>query len=150
FHTMSARTSTMSTLSSRALPSAPLPALLVACLAATWLIWGSTYFAIKFALLSLPPFFQMGTRFVVAGGVLVAWMRWRRAPWPSLRQWRNAAIVGALMLGGGMGGTAYAEVSVGSGLVVAFIAVVPLMIAALNGLYGIRPARLELAGIALG
>src|SRR5258706_1547371 len=54
------------------------------------------------------------------------------------------------MLGGGMGGTAYAEQTVGSGLVVAFIAVVPLMIAALNRLYGLKPTRLELAGIVVG
>ena len=52
------------------------------CLAATWLVWGSTYLAIKFALLSFPPFFQMGTRFLVAGVLLMAWMRWRGAPWP--------------------------------------------------------------------
>src|SRR5258706_5716546 len=109
---------------------------LIVCLAATWLVWGSTYLAIKYALLSFPPFFQMGTRFLFAGVVLMAWMRWRGAAWPNAIQWRNALIVGALMLGGGMGGTACAEVSVGSGLVVAFIAVVPLMIAALNRLYG--------------
>ena len=54
-------------------------------------------------------------------------MRVRGAPWPNRRQWRNALVVGTLMLGGGMGGTAHAEVSVGSGLVVAFIAVVPLL-----------------------
>ena len=102
------------------------------CLAATWLVWGSTYLAIKFALVSFPPFFQMGTRFVVAGALLLAWMRWRGAPGPTRAQWRNALVVGTLMLGGGMGGTAYAEQTVGSGLVVAFIAVVPLMIAPLN------------------
>ncbi|MDE2147295.1 MAG: EamA family transporter [Burkholderiales bacterium] len=135
-------------------PAAParpaLPPLLLACLAATWLVWGSTYLAIKFALLSLPPFLQMGTRFVAAGGLLLAWMRWRGAPWPSPAQWRNAALVGALMLGGGMGGTAVAEESVGSGLVVAFIAVVPLMMAALNWAGGTRPRRLEAAGIGVG
>jgi drug/metabolite transporter (DMT)-like permease len=130
--------------------SAPLPAFLVLCLVATWLVWGSTYLAIKYALISFPPFFQMGTRFLFAGVLLMAWMRWRGAPWPQRRQWRNALWVGALMLGGGMGGTAFAELSVGSGLVVAFIAVVPLIIAALNRLWGIVPGRLELAGIALG
>ncbi len=129
---------------------ATLPPLLWLCLAATWLVWGSTYLAIKFALLSFPPFFQMGTRFVCAGALLLAWMRWRGAPWPTRVQWRNALAVGALMLGGGMGGTALAEVSVGSGLVVAFIAVVPLMIAALNRLWGVVPGRLELAGIIVG
>jgi drug/metabolite transporter (DMT)-like permease len=130
--------------------SSSLSTLLWLCLAATWLVWGSTYLAIKFALLSFPPFFQMGTRFLFAGALLMAWTRWRGAPWPSLVQWRNALVVGTLMLGGGMGGTAVAEVSVGSGLVVAFIAVVPLMIAALNLLWGVVPGRLELAGIVVG
>jgi drug/metabolite transporter (DMT)-like permease len=124
--------------------------LLMLCLAATWLVWGSTYLAIKFALISFPPFFQMGTRFLCAGVVLMAWMRWRGAPWPNHLQWRNALVVGTLMLGGGMGCTAYAEQTVGSGLVVAFIAVVPLMIAALNRLWGVVPGRLELMGIGLG
>lgn len=127
-----------------------LPPLILLCLAATWLVWGSTYLAIKYALLSFPPFFQMGTRFLVAGALLMAWMRWRGAAWPDRRQWRNALAIGTLMLGGGMGGTAYAEVSVGSGLVVAFIAVVPLMIAALNLLWGVRPRALEAAGIVVG
>ena len=127
-----------------------LPPLILLCLAATWLIWGSTYLAIKFALLGFAPFFQMGSRFLVAGGLLMAWMRWRGAAWPDRAQWRNALVVGALMLGGGMGGTAYAEQTIGSGLVVAFIAVVPLMIAALNLLWDVRPRALEAAGIVLG
>ena len=62
-----------------------LSTLLLLCLAATWLIWGSTYLAIKFALLSFPPFFQMGTRFLAAGALLMAWMRWRGAAWPTRR-----------------------------------------------------------------
>jgi drug/metabolite transporter (DMT)-like permease len=114
------------------------------------LIWGSTYLAIKFALVSFPPFFQMGTRFLFAGVVLMGWMRLRGAPWPTPRQWLHALAIGTLMLGGGMGGTAFAEVSVGSGLVVAFIAVVPLLIAALNLFWGVVPRRIELAGIVLG
>ena len=124
--------------------------MLLLCLAATWLVWGSTYLAIKYALVSFPPFLQMGTRFVFAGALLMAWTRWRGAPWPDRTQWRNALLVGTLMLGGGMGGTAYAETSVGSGLVVAFIAVSPLMIAALNRLWGVVPSRLEIAGILVG
>ena len=144
----------MSTLTSHpaspAPPTLPMPPLLILCLAATWLVWGSTYLAIKYALLSFPPFFQMGTRFLFAGALLLAWMRWRGAAWPDRRQWRNALIVGTLMLGGGMGGTAVAEVTVGSGLVVAFIAVVPLLIAGLNLLWGVKPGRLEAAGIAVG
>lgn len=133
------------------LPRHALTPLVLACLAATWLVWGSTYLAIKFALISFPPFLQMGSRFLVAGVLLAAWMRWvRQAPWPSARQWRHALLVGALMLGGGMGGTAYAEQSVGSGLVVAFIAVVPVMMAAGLMLWRVFPSRLEAAGIAIG
>ena len=133
-----------------AAPRAGLSPLLIACLAATWLVWGSTYLAIKFALQSFPPFFQMGSRFLFAGALLLGWMRWRGAPWPSREQWRNALLIGALMLGGGMGGTAYAEQSVGSGLVVAFIAILPAMMAAGQMLWRVYPSRLEAAGIAVG
>ncbi|MEK8034772.1 drug/metabolite exporter YedA [Ideonella sp. DXS29W] len=131
-------------------PLLGLSPLLIACLAATWLVWGSTYLAIKYALLSFPPFFQMGTRFLTAGAILLAWMRWRGAALPTGVQWRNALICGTLMLGGGMGGTAVAETSVGSGLVVAFIAVLPLMIALVNLCYGVTPGKMESAGIAVG
>jgi drug/metabolite transporter (DMT)-like permease len=127
-----------------------LPTLIVGCLAATWLIWGSTYLAIKWALVSFPPFFQMGTRFVAAGLLLGAWALWRGAAWPTRSQWFSAAVLGALMLGGGYGATAWAEVSVSSGLVVAFIAVVPALVALMQWPYGVRPTRAETAGIALG
>jgi drug/metabolite transporter (DMT)-like permease len=135
-------------------PSPPSPSrwppLIVACLAATWLVWGSTYLAIKWALVSFPPFLQMGTRFIAAGLLLAGWMRWRGARWPQRREWLNAALLGTLMLGGGYGFTAVAEVSVSSGLVVAFIAAGPALQAALEWGYGLRPTRLEAAGIVLG
>lgn len=130
--------------------TAGLSPLVVACLAATWLVWGSTYLAIKFALVSFPPFVQMGSRFLVAGGLLLAWTAWRGAAMPSRRQWAHALVVGALMLGGGMGGTAYAEQTVGSGLVVAFIAVVPVLMALMLMAWRVFPTRLEAAGIAVG
>ena len=136
-----------------ALPSpAPLrlPPLIVGCLAATWLIWGSTYLAIKWALVSLPPFFQMGTRFVAAGLLLGAFARWRGARWPTRDEWFAALVLGALMLGGGYGATAVAQTSVSSGLVVAFIAVVPALVALAQWPYGVRPTALETAGITLG
>jgi drug/metabolite transporter (DMT)-like permease len=129
----------------------PLSPLIVASLAATWIVWGSTYLAIRFALVSLPPFLQMASRFLTAGLLLLAWMILvRRAAWPGAIQWRNALLVGALMLGGGMGGTAYSEQTISSGLVVAFIAIVPVIIVALNSLWKIHPSRRELAGIAIG
>ncbi|HZF78908.1 MAG TPA: EamA family transporter [Rubrivivax sp.] len=127
-----------------------LPALIVACLAATWLIWGSTYLAIKWALVSFPPFFQMGTRFVAAGLILGAWARWRGNAWPDRTQWTNAAVLGTLMLGGGYGATAVAQTSISSGLVVAFVAVVPALVALAQWPYGVRPSRIESVGIVLG
>src|SRR3989442_7703374 len=95
-----------------ALPSPGLSPLILACLAATWLIWGSTYLAIKWALISLPPFFQMGTRFLVAGGLLIAWMRLaRQESWPTRAEGRPALFLGTPMLGGGNWRTALAEPS---------------------------------------
>jgi drug/metabolite transporter (DMT)-like permease len=139
-----------STLAARA-PGLPrLPGLIVACLAATWLIWGSTYLAIKWALVSFPPFFQMGTRFVAAGLLLGGWAAWRGAKWPTSSEWFSALVLGALMLGGGYGATALAQTSVSSGLVVAFIAVVPALVALGQWPYGVRPSGREAAGIALG
>lgn len=124
--------------------------LLLACLAATWFIWGSTYLAIKFALVSFPPFFQMGSRFVVAGLLLIVWLKLRGRALPNLVEWRNAAIVGALMLVTGMGLTAYSELTVASGLVVAYIAIIPIIITAMNLPFGIKPGRLELVGMVVG
>ncbi len=143
----------MHVMTSTTLPRAgapPLPALVLACLAATWLIWGSTYLAIKWALVSLPPFFQMGTRFVAAGVLLGLLARWRGARWPNRGEWFSATVLGALMLGGGYGATAVAQVSVSSGLVVAFIAVVPALVAVAQWPYGVRPSVLEAAGVVLG
>jgi len=132
-------------------PAAPgLPPLIIACLAATWLIWGSTYLAIKWALVSLPPFFQMGSRFVAAGLLLGGFALWRGARWPGRGEWFSALVLGALMLGGGYGATAVAQTHIGSGLVVAFIAVVPALVALAQLPYGVRPSALETAGIALG
>jgi len=130
------------------------PALLLAALLSCYLIWGSTYLAIRFALESFPPFFQMGTRFLAAGVLLMAWVLWRgRASGvrlPSAREWRNALAIGALMLGGGMGLTASAELHVGSGLVAAFIAAVPMLVCGWGLLFGQRPSRLEFVGMAVG
>ena len=128
----------------------PLSPLLLACLAATWLIWGSTYLAIKFALESFPPFFQMGSRFLVAGSLLLIWLSLRGRALPTLVEWRNAAIIGTLLLVSGMGFTAYAEVTVASGLVVAFIAIIPILVTAMSLPFGVRPTRVELVGMLVG
>jgi drug/metabolite transporter (DMT)-like permease len=123
--------------------------LLLACLAATWLIWGSTYLAIKFALESFPPFYQMGSRFLVAGLLLIVWLKLRGRALPTLLEWRNAAIVGTLLLVG-MGFTAYSEQTVASGVIVAYIAIIPIIVTAMNLPFGVKPTRLELVGMLVG
>jgi drug/metabolite transporter (DMT)-like permease len=130
-------------------PWRPSP-LIVGCLAATWVLWGSTYLAIKWALVSFPPFFQMGTRFIAAGALLALWAGWRGACWPTREQRLSAFVLGALMLGGGYGFTAVAQTSVSSGLVVAFIAVVPALVVLAQWPYGVRPSRLQTLGVGLG
>lgn len=128
----------------------PLSPFLLACLAATWLIWGSTYLAIKFALVSFPPFFQMGSRFLVAGLLLLVWLKLRGRALPTPLQWRNAGIVGTLLLVSGMGFTAFAEQTVASGLVVAYIAIIPMIVTAMSLPFGVKPTRLELVGMLVG
>lgn len=128
----------------------PLPSLVIGCLAATWLIWGSTYLVIRFALSGFAPFFMMATRFLCAGALLMAWQLSRGDALPTARQWRNAMLIGALMLGGGMGCTAYAEQTIASGLVVAFIAVIPLLLVLINLLFGLYPRRSELLAVIVG
>jgi drug/metabolite transporter (DMT)-like permease len=127
------------------------PSLVGPALAACYLVWGSTYLAIRYALVSLPPFLGMGTRFATAGGLLFAWLLWRgKEPLPTRREWRNAFVIGTLMLGGGMGLCAASEQYIGSGLVAAFVAVTPMIVCGWGLLFGQRPSRLELAGMAVG
>lgn len=133
------------------------PSLLVPALLACYLIWGSTYLAIRVALVSFPPFFQMGTRFLAAGVLLMAWLLWRARKTgprtlaaPTLAQWRNATVIGTLMLGGGMGLTAAAEQHIGSGLIAAFIAVTPMVMCGWGLFFGQRPRRLEFLGMVVG
>jgi drug/metabolite transporter (DMT)-like permease len=140
----------MNNIASPAQPRRSLSALTLGCLAATWLIWGSTYLVIRFALTGFAPFFMMATRFLCAGGLLLTWQLMRGSPLPTLVQWRNALLIGTLMLGGGMGGVAFAEQTVGSGVVVAFIAVMPLILVAINSVFGDYPTRRELFAVIVG
>jgi drug/metabolite transporter (DMT)-like permease len=125
-------------------------ALLVPALLACYFIWGSAYLALRVALESFPPFFQMASRFLIAGSLLMAWSLARGHRLPGRTAWRNALLVGTLMLGGGMGLTALAAGHVGSGLVATFIAVVPMMVCGWGLCFGLRPHRLEFAGMAVG
>lgn len=115
-----------------------------------YFIWGSTYLAIRVALESYPPFLMAAVRFIAAGGVLYAFLRWRGMAAPTRTQWRNAAATGAMLLGLGNGLVCYAEQSVASGLAAVAVASMPLFAAMFGGLYGTWPARMEWAGLAVG
>lgn len=132
-------------------PSSSKPSLLAPALVACYVIWGSTYLAIRFAFVSFPPFLQMGTRFLAAGGLLMAWLLARgKHRLPTAVEWRNAFVVGSLMLGGGMGLCASAEQYIGSGLIAAFIAITPMIVCGWGLLFRQRPSRLEFVGMAVG
>jgi drug/metabolite transporter (DMT)-like permease len=124
--------------------------LVPAALFALYLIWGSTYLAIRVALESYPPFLMAGTRFLVAGGALYAFLRWRGMAAPTRAQWLNAAITGTLLLGMGNGLVCYAEQSVASGLAAVAVAAMPLFAALFGGLYGQWPRRMEWLGLGVG
>lgn len=120
-------------------------------LAAVYLIWGSTYLAIKFGLEGFPPFLLSGFRFLVAGALMYAVLRLRGIPAPTLRHWWNGTRVGLLMLVGGVGLVTLAEdAGVGSGVVATAVAVIPLWAALVSGFFGSWPARLEWAGLVVG
>jgi len=130
--------------------SEPPPALAVRVLlafAAIYLIWGSTYLAIRFAIETIPPFLMAGLRSVIAGSVLYAWARARGAAAPALAGWREATILGGLMLLGGNGAVTWSEQHVPSGLAAVVVATVPLWVVLLERR---RPSARVVAGIAFG
>jgi drug/metabolite transporter (DMT)-like permease len=139
----------------------PRPGLVLCAFAAVYLIWGSTYLAIRYALETLPPFLMAGTRFLAAGLVMYAWMRWRGARRPTGLEWRSASLVGGLLLLGGNGGVVWAQQRVPSGLAALLVSLVSVWMVLLNwALPGrpsssgpgaiSRPAGRESLGLALG
>jgi drug/metabolite transporter (DMT)-like permease len=125
---------------------------IVIAFAAVYLIWGSTYLAIRFAIETIPPYLMGGVRFLLAGGALYAVLRWRGVAAPTRRQWRSTLIVGGLLLFGGNGGVMVAEQFVPSSLAALIIAIVPLWVVLLNWKWGdrVRPTLGVVAGVILG
>ena len=137
----------------RALECAPMPLrspAVILALLTVYLVWGSTYLAIRFALESFPPFFFAGVRFAIGGLLFYAWLRARGTPAPSARQWGSAALLGLLLLTVGNGGVVYAQQWVGSALAATMIATLPLWAALFAGLWGRWPRGLEWVGLAIG
>ena len=132
-------------------PPAPRAGILAA-FAALYLIWGSTYLAIRFAVETMPPFTMAGVRFLVAGAVLFAWSRLRGAAPLTRPQWRTAAIAGTLLLLGGNGLVSWAEQRVPSGIAALLVASTPMWMALIDWARpgGVRPRPAVWAGLAVG
>jgi drug/metabolite transporter (DMT)-like permease len=125
-----------------------LPALLV-----VYVVWGSTYLAIRWGLETIPPFTMAGARYLVAGGLLLAWVKLRGAPRVTFRDLGPAFLTGGLMLLCGNGGVVWAEQRIASGLAALLVAVEPLFIVLLQATLPQerrRPSARALVGVAFG
>jgi drug/metabolite transporter (DMT)-like permease len=119
--------------------------------AAVYVLWGSTYLAIRFGVETIPPFLMAGVRHGVAGLLLFAWVRMRGTPAPERRHWVPATVVGALMLLGGNGLVSWAEKRVPSGLAALIVASVPIWMTVIHGFQNRkRPHGVVIAGLGAG
>ena len=133
-------------------PITPSRLKLLSAFAAVYVIWGSTYLAIRFAIETMPPFLMAALRFLVAGGILYLWARRRGHPPPRAVEWRSAATVGALLLFAGNGAVVWAELRIDSGLAALLVATVPLWVVAIDAFRpgGTRPRWTVWAGVGGG
>ncbi len=120
-------------------------------LAALYLVWGSTYLAIRFALEGgFPPFLLGGARFVIAGALVYGVLRWRGVAAPTRLQWGNAAAMGVMLLLLGNGMVNFAEQTVSSGMAAVAVASAPLWMGIFSAMRGQRPNRMEWVGLGIG
>ena len=129
----------------------PRGVLVGAALLAVYLIWGSTYLGIRFALEGgWPPLLMAGARFLAAGSLFYAFLRWRGVPAPTRAQWPTLVAMAVLLLGLGNGMVCIAQQTVDSGLAAVGVASAPLWMALFSAFRGHRPSRVEWAGLAIG
>ena len=127
-------------------------AAVVLALSLVYVVWGSTYLAIRFALQggALPLTMVAGSRFVISGALMYAVLRWRGVPAPTRRQWPNVAMMGGTLLLLGNGMVVLAERSVSSGLAATAVGSVPLWMALFGALRGQNFSRGEWLGVVIG
>jgi drug/metabolite transporter (DMT)-like permease len=114
-------------------------------------VWGSTYLAIAVAVETLPPFLMAAVRFGLAGLVLLTWVAVRRRESlvrPTRREILDTTIIGALLLGGGMGLVAWGEQTIPSGITAVVVAMMPVWVAVLGGVF-LRERLPRIAGIGI-
>jgi drug/metabolite transporter (DMT)-like permease len=139
-------------MTTQSVPSASRLAL-ASAFAIVYVVWGSTYLAILFAIETLPPFLMASLRFFTAGAVLYVWSRTiGGAAAPNRTQWRATAIVGVLLLLGGNGLVVWSEQRIPSGIAALLVGTVPCFMVLLDWLRanGQRPTKRVVAGLALG
>ncbi len=117
-----------------------------------YIVWGSTYLAIRFTVETIPPFLSSGMRFLVSGIILLIWRRAAGDAMPTKRQWRSTAIIGTLLLLGGNGLLAFAEQFVPSGIASLIIGSVPMWLVLIEALRpaGVKPNWLTILGLLIG
>jgi len=125
---------------------------IIAAFASIYLVWGSTYLAIRYAVETIPPFLMGGLRFLISGALLYAWSRYRGAERPTRIHWRNALIAGGFLLLGGNGAVVWAEQFVPSGLTALLVSILPFWLVIIEW---VRPPRKRphaavLVGLVLG
>jgi drug/metabolite transporter (DMT)-like permease len=132
--------------------AAPRTLWIVLAFATVYIVWGSTYLAIAYAVKTMPPFLMAGTRFLIAGGLLYVFTRRHHAGPLTWANWRAAIITGTLMLLGGNGLVCWAEQIVPSGIAATLIASAPVWFVMLEWLVfgGARPSALLMVGVAVG
>jgi drug/metabolite transporter (DMT)-like permease len=125
---------------------------IVAAFASIYIIWGSTYLAIRYAVQTIPPFLMGGFRFVISGAALYAWARYRGAARPSRIHWRNAIIAGGFLLVGGNGAVVWAEQFVPSGMTALLVSILPFWLVIIEWVRPPRrrPAAAVLIGLIIG
>lgn len=123
-----------------------------AALLAVYIVWGSTYLGIRFAVETIPPFFHAAVRFLIAGTFLFIWRRMAGDPAPTRSQWKSAVIVGGLLLVGGNGLISLAEVSIPSGVAALIVATIPMFMVLIEALRpgGVKPSRGQVFGLLVG
>ncbi len=121
-------------------------------LIALYIVWGSTYLAIRYAVETIPPFMQAGLRFAISGAILVIWRRAAGDPLPTRNQWRSTAVIGILLLLGGNGLVSFAEQRIASGIAALIVGTVPLWLVLIEALRpgGVKPGWHAIVGLLVG
>lgn len=121
-------------------------------LLSVYIVWGSTYLAIRFVVESIPPFLSAALRFLISGAILYFWQRAAHNPRPARREWLAAGIIGVFMLLGGNGGLVWAEQRIPSGIASLFIGSTPLWMVLIDAMHpgGRKPVLLTWVGVLVG